>query len=155
MLGRLAKWLRLLGCDTLYARQETDHQIAARARAEGRVVLTRDQEMAKRKGIRSLLIHSDILEQQLREVAQAFDLSCQTSGPRCTQCNSRLEMACRDAARPHVPPFVYRTHSQFHYCPQCTRYFWAGSHWKHIQETLAQIGVEACGLTQGSTYERG
>ena len=65
MLGRLSRWLRLLGYDTLYASSMSDHQIVARARAEGRVVLTRDRDLAQRKGIRCLLIQSQALEDQV------------------------------------------------------------------------------------------
>ena len=68
MLGRLAKWLRLLGFDTLYAGRRSDHQIAALARAEGRIVLTRDREMTRRKGICCLYVDSQVLEEQLAQV---------------------------------------------------------------------------------------
>lgn len=139
MLGRLAKWLRLLGYDTVYAGQETDHQIAAQARAQSRIVLTRDRELARRRGIQCLLIDSEVLEQQLHEVVATYGLPVPGFTPRCPQCNALLESIDREVARPHVPPYVYQTHHHFHRCEPCSRYYWPGSHWQRIKETLTLI----------------
>ncbi len=145
MLGRLAKWLRLLGFDTCYADQLSDHQIAARARAEGRVVLTRDREMARRKGIRCLFINSQILEEQLEQVVAALGLPSPEAAPRCPQCNGQLAEVSRSEVRPHVSAYVWRTHHQFHHCQGCDKYYWPGSHWNRIQSTIAQVvGMREC-----------
>jgi uncharacterized protein with PIN domain len=139
MLGRLAKWLRLLGYDTAYAEEGSDHQIAARARAEGRILLTRDHALAQRKGISSLLVQSQVLEEQLKEVLAELGGPLPQSGPRCTHCNVTLAEATPDQVRAHVPTYVWRTHRQFHRCPSCGRIYWPGSHWRHVERTLAQI----------------
>jgi uncharacterized protein with PIN domain len=70
MLGTLAKWLRLLGYDTAYDNVASDAELARQARAEGRVLLTRDRELSKRRGLRTLLIESQVLEEQVREVQE-------------------------------------------------------------------------------------
>jgi uncharacterized protein with PIN domain len=144
MLGRLAKWLRLLGYDTFYAENLSDHQIVARARAEGRVVLTRDREMARRKGIHCLSIQSDLLEEQIREVALAFGMPSPEVQPRCALCNASLIDVSADQARSHVPMYVWQTHRVFRYCPHCDKYYWAGSQWQKIQSVIGRA-LGRCG----------
>jgi hypothetical protein len=144
MLGRLARWLRLMGYDTAYADGISDHQIAARARAECCVVLTRDQALARRKGIRCLFIHSQALEEQIREVVTAFGVP--RPEPRCSDCNVPLVELTPEQAAPHVPLYVLHTQHRFHRCPTCERYYWAGSHWSRIEERIARAlhgGTEA------------
>lgn len=147
MLGRLAKWLRLMGYDVLYASGFSDHQIAAHARAEQRVVLTRDHELIRRKGIRCLLIHSDSLEDQLGEVVTALGEPLADAEPRCPRCNALLVEATPDEARPHVPSYVLRTQRRFGYCPDCDKYYWAGSHWQHVRSIVERVQA------QGGTSE--
>ena len=150
MLGRLAKWLRLLGYDTLYAGDASDHQIVAMARAEGRAVLTRDVELARRKGIACLLIHSQVLEAQLAQVIAAYGPVVPRDGalvggefvpavPRCPACNGVLVTVPKEQARAHVPVYVWETHGRFHRCLGCDKLYWPGSHWERIQSTLARI----------------
>ena len=138
MLGRLARWLRLMGYDTAYANGISDHQIAARARAECRVVLTRDQALAQRKGIRCLFVHSQVLEEQIREVVTAFGAPAPRPESRCSECNVPLVELTSEQAAPYVPPYVLNTHHRFHRCPTCERYYWAGSHWSRIEERIAR-----------------
>jgi uncharacterized protein with PIN domain len=150
MLGRLAKWLRLLGFDTCYAGHSGDHQIAALARVEGRVVLTRDRELTRRKGIRCLLIDSQVLEEQLAQVIAVYGLASPGNGslacsgllpvvPRCPACNGALIEVPREQARVHVPVYVWETHRRFLRCLGCEKLYWPGSHWERIQSTLARI----------------
>ena len=142
MLGRLAKWLRLLGLDTLYAGRRTDHQIAALARAEERIVLTRDRELMRRRGIRCLYVDSQVLEEQLVQVLDALDLGspgARVGDPRCPQCNQALAPVTREEVRAHVPPYVWQTQRVFHRCAQCDKIYWPGTHWDRIQETIERI----------------
>jgi len=136
MLGRLAKWLRLIGYDTLYGAALSDHQIVSRARAEGRTVLTRDRGLAQRRGIQCLVIHSDALEDQITEVVAALGLPAAGVESRCPRCNAVLEEVSHDQARPHVPAHVLETHRHFRRCPNCARYYWRGSHWERIQQMI-------------------
>jgi uncharacterized protein with PIN domain len=136
MLGRLAHWLRLAGYDTIYARDWSDHQIVARARAEGRLVLTRDRGLARRRGIDCLLLDSQDLEGQLEEVRQALGPPPADLEPRCPTCNGMLREIAKDEVRERVPPYVYRTYERFRYCVHCDQLYWPGSHWKDVQSTL-------------------
>lgn len=128
MLGRLTKWLRLLGYDTAYENDVSDHELARRARAEGRVLLTRDRELAERQGLRTLFIRSEQLEAQVEEVRQALGPPPDPSLSRCSVCNASLEPVPRDEVVDRVPPYVLHTHSEFRRCTGCGRVYWAGSH---------------------------
>jgi uncharacterized protein with PIN domain len=139
MLGRLARWLRLIGYDTAYARDASDHQIAARARAEGRIVLTRDHELARRRGIRCLLIAHQDLEGQLEELRLALGPPPAGLSPRCPNCNAALRPLAEDEVRRRVPAYVYRKHERFRYCAQCDRVYWPGSHWDEVERTIDQL----------------
>lgn len=151
MLGRLAKWLRLLSFDTLYAGHADDHQIAALARAEGRVVLTRDRALARRKGIHCMFVDSQVLEEQLAQVMAAYGPAPQGDGsladrghlpaaPRCPVCNGTLIEVPRERARAHVPVYVWKTQRIFRRCLDCGKLYWPGTHWERIQATLDRIG---------------
>ena len=154
MLGTLAKWLRLLGYDTLFDPALDDHRLVRLARAGDRVLLTRDRELARRRGVRHLLIASESLEEQIRQVwaelglepfAQAGGARSETfahrrgRAPRCPVCNEVLQAIDVEAARPRVPPYVAETQQAFCLCPACRRIYWRGTHWQHMQQFLQEI----------------
>jgi uncharacterized protein with PIN domain len=136
MLGTLAKWLRLLGYDTAYDNTATDPQLARRARAEGRVLLTRDRELAGRRGLRALLIHSEVLEEQVREVQDALGPPPDPALSRCAVCNAALEPLSPEDVADRVPPYVLRTQTDFRRCPGCGRIYWPGTHVDEMREQM-------------------
>lgn len=138
MLGKLARWLRLLGYDTLYSDEE-DAVIAQRARSEDRVLLTRDRGLAERRGLKVILITSTVLDQQMAEVNTVIPIP--PGIPRCMSCNRLLQSISPEVARLHVPPYVAASHAEFHQCPECGRIFWSGTHWTNIRERLHRIGA--------------
>lgn len=133
MLGKLARWLRLLGYDTLYS-QEEDAAIAHHARAEDRILLTRDRGLAARRGLRVILITATSLETQLAQVHASVGIPPQA--PRCMGCNVPLEPIAATTARPHVPPYIAQTQDEFHQCPKCGKIVWPGTHWAAIEQRL-------------------
>ena len=139
MLGTLAKWLRILGYDTLFDPDLDDHQLVRLARAEGRVLLTRDRELARRRGVRTLLIASQDLEAQIAQVLSDLDLEPAPTLSRCLVCNEPLQPLDREAARQRVPPYVAQTQNAFKICPACQRVYWAGTHRRRMQERLDRI----------------
>jgi len=141
MLGRLATWLRILGYDTVYANTADDHALARQARAEGRILLTRDTQLVQRRGIRALLITSDELEEQIRQVLTEFGLKPQALLSRCPVCNTPLRPLPRERAQARVPPYVFQTQASFHECPTCERVYWPGSHWARIRQRLDALDV--------------
>jgi uncharacterized protein with PIN domain len=142
MLGRLAKWLRLLGYDTAYNNTATDLELAHRARAEGRVLLTRDRELAARRGLRTLLIQSQVLEEQVREVRNAVGPPPHPALSRCAVCNSVLEPVSPAGVADRVPPYVLRTQTEFHRCPGCGRIYWPGSHIQAMRGQMEKLTTQ-------------
>lgn len=132
MLGRLATWLRLLGYDTLYFADASDAELARRARVEQRVLLTRDVELTRRRGVRAILIESEQVEEQVRQVFHMLHLTAREAFSRCAVCNCVLEDISKDDARGKVPPYVFHTQDRFRQCPQCARVYWRGTHWARI-----------------------
>jgi uncharacterized protein len=139
MLGRLATWLRLLGYDTVSLPEADDAELARVARAEDRVLLTRDVELTRRRGIRPLLIESDRVEEQLRQVFRATGLTGQDAFSRCARCNTPLDRASKATVRGRVPPFVFQTQERFFCCPNCRRVYWRGTHWARIVAQIEDI----------------
>jgi len=139
MLGRLARWLRILGYDTVYDPQIHDNELVRRARAEGRWLLTRDHELAGRPGVQSLLVESEHLRTQIAQVRSRVGPSKAGLFSRCPVCNASLVEASAQDVRGRVPPFVLQSHSRFRCCPSCDRIYWPGSHWRRMRERLAQF----------------
>jgi len=139
MLGRLAKWLRLLGYDTAYDNAATDPELARRARAEGRVLLTRDRELSARRGLRTLLIQSEVLEEQVREVQDALGSPPHPPLSRCAECNAVLEPVSPAEVADRVPPYVLRTQTEFRRCSGCGRIYWPGSHIQAMRSRIEQF----------------
>ncbi len=139
MLGRLAKWLRILGFDTLYDPALDDYALLRLARAEGRVLLTGDRELAHRPGAQSLLIESTELEAQLRQVIVALHLHPDAAFSRCPVCNTPLETLERETVRDRVPAHVLKTYIEFRHCPHCDRVYWPGTHRARMLEMIARL----------------
>ena len=137
MLGRLAKRLRLLGFDVLYDPALVDNEILRISLEHDRVILTRDTGFAARPLARNhVLIDSDHVDDQVRQVLEAFSMP--PTGPltRCSACNAMLVPLTRDDARNIVPEHVYATNTVFFQCGQCGRVYWRGSHVRRWEERL-------------------
>lgn len=142
MLGRLAKWLRLLGYDAEYWRDGPDEALMVRAQAEGRLIVTRDTGLAGRRGVRALRIHAEDLEGQLTEACAALRGSPQPF-TRCGECNGPLLPLAHADARALAPPYVWHTQHEFRRCDRCGRVYWKGSHWPALHARLADhIGTQ-------------
>jgi uncharacterized protein with PIN domain len=140
MVGRLAKWLRALGYDTLYHRAGDDEALLATAAAEGRVLLTRDTHLPLASlPAGSLFIRSDRVEDQLREVLRAYALRPTSPGTRCLRCNTILVPVPREGVAGRVPEFVLTRYTAFRTCPACGRIYWPGTHRARMDEVLARL----------------
>jgi len=141
MLGKLCRWIRFLGFDSIYAGVEMkDAEIAKMAEREGRWLLTMDRELASR-GPRSLLIETQDLETQLVELFRRLRISATAihSGTRCGLCNGLLSVVEKDAVASKVPPHVLETVDRFRKCDGCGRIYWHGSHSEKIQRRLKRV----------------
>jgi uncharacterized protein with PIN domain len=143
MLGRLATWLRLLGYDTANLPEADDAELARVARAEDRVLITRDIELARRRGIRPLLIESDKVEEQLRQVFRESNLTAQHAFSRCARCNVPLDQASKATVQNDVPPYVFQSQERFLRCPHCRRVYWRGTHWARMLARIENLELPA------------
>lgn len=139
MLGSLARWLRIMGYDASYERDLPDAEILVRAMGAERILLTRDQELAARAAPASLLVESEDLDEQLRQVVQAFGLRADESMARCTVCNGELRGIPAEEAREKVPEGTFENNHEFYMCTRCGKIYWKGAHWKNIRERLGEL----------------
>ena len=140
MLGRLARWLRILGYDAEYFPGEDD-DLLRQARHEGRVLLTRDTRLLQRRPLPPhLFIESDHVMEQLRQVVATLGLD-PTAPPtrRCSCCNVVLEPRDRTQVTGMVPEFVWSRHEVFWACPRCHRIYWAGTHQRRMEEAIKTL----------------
>jgi len=132
MLGRLARYLRLLGYDVTYPDPCADAILVAMAQGEGRVLLTRDRGILERSGPaggnpRVVILRSQAAIEQVAQLASEGWLRS-PGPPRCADCNQALEEMSASEARHLVPPYTFAVHSHFMYCRGCNRVLWEGSH---------------------------
>ncbi len=141
MLGKLAKWLKILGFDTLYFSKIEDHELLAIAREQGRILLTRDTGLIeKAENVETLFLESEEWREQVRQVLKAFVLWEKVDPhTRCIDCNMRLKNLARKNAKNLVTPFVYKYADSFALCPGCGRVFWRGTHFKDMEFKIDEI----------------
>ncbi len=138
-LGRLAGYLRLAGFDTLYENHWPDEELARVADREGRIVLTRDRELLKRRRIEwGYWVRETRPCRQLAEVIRRFDLAPLVDPfSRCGRCNGSLEGVDAGAVARDLPPRTRRRQRVVHRCRGCGRLYWRGSHVFAIERLLA------------------
>jgi uncharacterized protein with PIN domain len=136
MLGKLAKWLRILGCDVAYDPDISDREIAERGRRERRVILTRDTLLIRKREVRDnhFLVYGDSYRDQLRQVVAHFAIDPEGGlFTRCVRCNEPLAEVDKLQVVGKVPPYVYETQESFGSCPRCGRIYWKATHWKEME----------------------
>lgn len=141
MLGKLARWLRILGYDVEYESSISDDDLIARAIHEHRVILTMDRKLTERESAKnSLLIRSPSYKEQLRQVITHFNIDYKSGiFTRCLVCNRLLVPIEKDKIKDKVPPYVYLTQDEFDICQQCQRIYWSGTHRVKMLKMLDEI----------------
>ncbi len=140
MLGRLARWLRLLGFDVVYRPDASDEQLIAIAESEERTLLTRDTRLLRDRRVNGYFVRSEHWEDQLREVIAEFRLHDLIQAfTRCPDCNVPLIAAEKASVRARVPEAVYQQHADFFICPHCTRLYWAGTHVERMRRKIEEL----------------
>ncbi len=137
-LGRLAAFLRLAGFDVLYDRASDDTELAETSVSTGRILLSRDQALLKRRIItHGYWVRSTDPARQLAEVAGRFDLG-QTARPftRCTVCNGATTLVRREDVADRVPPRTRQLHDDYRRCLECGRVYWKGTHYSRLKRLL-------------------
>ena len=140
-LGGLAHMLRMLGFDTLYDNHFQDDAIVAIAEQDGRIVLTRDRELLKRRAVtHGCYVHALKSEQQLREIVERLDLA-RSARPftLCLHCNAPLRPVDKASVLDRLPPRVQAHYERFSTCDGCGRIYWEGSHWRNMRRLLDEL----------------
>jgi uncharacterized protein len=140
-LGRLARLLRMMGFDSSYGNDLSDDEIVGAARAQRRIVLSRDRGLLKRRAVtHGYLVRSLNPREQLGEVVTRFDLAAQVHMfGRCMSCNEALVRVSRMSVLDRLPSAVAETCSEFSRCPRCGKAFWKGSHWDSMKKLAAEV----------------
>lgn len=142
MLGKLAKWLRLIGCDVEYFRLIDDRELVERALRTGRLILTRDTLLGKRRKARDnhFFVHHDNYRDQLREVIYHFGINpYENFLMRCLRCNEELVPVEKSSVEEKVPTYVYETQEEFETCPSCRGIYWGATHKDQMMRQLKDI----------------
>ena len=141
MLGKLAKWLKILGFDAQFFSKIEDDKLLAIAREEGRILLTRDTELIQRaKDIETLFLNSEEWPNQVQQVLDHFNLQ-EKANPhtRCIDCNVVLKNLLKKNAKNLVSAFVFEQAESFALCPNCGRVFWRGTHFKDMKAKIQEM----------------
>jgi len=140
MLGRLARWLRILGFDILYYQDISDASLLKIARQDNRFILTRDTHFLRIKNLKDyLLINSDNTFEQLVEIIRALGIKEFNPG-RCVKCNGVLiEVIEKKDVKGLVPEHVYMQFNKFLRCRDCGNIYWEGSHMKRFRGEVCEI----------------
>jgi uncharacterized protein len=134
-LARLAKWLRLLGYDTVIFTREAGRALLRQADAEGRTVLTRRRDMTERQFAGTLLLIKDVVVgHQLNNVIESFSLKIDREKMFgiCLECNEKLQFVAKKEVSDLVPPFVFANCNKYNQCPRCSKIYWMGTHARNV-----------------------
>ncbi|MBI5287286.1 MAG: Mut7-C RNAse domain-containing protein [Deltaproteobacteria bacterium] len=142
MLGKLARWMRMIGCDVEYFPKISDRELVERAYRSGRIILTRDTRLIQRRKARNnhCFVQGDSYKDQLRQVVKRFSIGPGTpSLTRCLLCNKLLLDIDKGSVEGKVPPYVYETQDSFKTCPACGRLYWGATHKDEMVRQLKEI----------------
>ena len=145
MLGRLARWLRILGYDTKYVTGENRFNSILESLHENRIILTRDRHLSANRAWKLLLIEHGHFAQQLLQLTRELGLAVSRKQlfSRCAACNTPIEPVVNKAdVRQLVPQYVYETAGDFSRCPACNRIYWHGTHRALLLADLEKAGIK-------------
>ena len=144
-VGKLARWLRMIGYDTLLFKEKDDKRMIQIALKEGRVILTKDTQIMKRRLItnsklKAIFIKHDDPKAQLQQTVKALNLDYHFRPfSLCLECNQTLMPRSNDKVQSLVPSYVFKTQKQYMECPSCHRIYWQGTHWQAMVKELENL----------------
>ncbi len=149
MLGRLARWLRLFGYDTLEIRRQEneDDVLLEMAENENRILVSRDRMLVRKaikKGIKAFTVQSSEIMEQIQEIRKEFDIKIEPEMDRCTLCNSNIRKAKPEEmelirAKEYVYPATLGSVTVFWLCDACGQVYWQGKHWDNIMGRIDKL----------------
>jgi len=140
MFGTFAKWLRICGFDTFYAKNDLkDSDVLEIAKKENRILITKDKELiynARREQIKLIEIQSDNLDVQIEKIFKNIKLEENSILTRCLICNTLLKKIDKKDVKNKVPSKVFQNHEEFLFCNNCNKIYWKGTHTKKMLEKI-------------------
>ncbi len=142
-LGRLVRWLRILGYDTSYFDSIDKRDLLITALREGRLIITRTSAFKDHHGLEMIYIESDKVEEQIKQVMAKLGLIIPQEAlfSRCVGCNQILENISKQEVEGKVSPYVFETVEQFKKCPDCKKIYWVGTHWNNVKKFADRLGI--------------
>ena len=143
MLGKLTRWLRMLGHDVEYSRSDDDRKLIEKAQCEKRILLTRDLKLYQQatvQGVDAVLVEAETQTEKLADLARRFDfnLEINVTVSRCPKCNTKIKPVSKGIIVDRVPKATSTYYNEFWQCPRCGQIYWQGAHWKRIEKTLKE-----------------
>jgi len=143
MLGKLTRWLRMLGQDVEYSTGSDDEHLIEAAKAEKRILLTRDlrlYQLAQKRGVDAFLVEGAANAEKLARLARRFGFSLEVdiAVSRCPKCNTRIRGVSKEEVLDRIPGATSAYYDEFWECSGCGQIYWQGSHWKKIEKTLKE-----------------
>ena len=140
-LGKLARYLRLLGFDCFYRNDFDDNEVAQAADGQNRIVLTRDRFLLRRKLIvYGYFVREVLPRRQISEVMRRYRLNDKIMPfSRCAQCNGELKVVAKHQVLDQLEPLTKLYYHEFKHCSSCGRIYWAGSHMKNTKQLINDI----------------
>ncbi len=139
-LGKLAKFLRLLGIDTLYFPHIEDDDLIQLAKDEERIILTRDRSLSQRKNVPVFYLEPKSTQEQLKVLIELYHLhEHPLSLSRCIVCNTPLQIIEKEKVIERLPEKVKKYFDYFEYCPTCDRIYWKGDHYRRMMKYLDKV----------------
>ncbi len=141
MLGRLSKWLRILGFDVLYYPDIEDRELVRLAREQERTILTRDTGLMKRRGLPGVIfVDKDDVFDQLVLLRERLGFDQAALSGRCAVCNGVIDVVHnKEEVRDLVPEYIYLNLHEFMRCRDCGRVYWEGSHHRDMMDKIRGI----------------
>jgi len=154
--GKLARWLRMMGYDTILFNGPDDGGMVKLALAQGRTVITRDTEFMKRRAVacgrvRALLVSGDDPVEQMRTAISSLKIDRgYRPFTRCLECNSKLLSRDKSEVAGSVPKRVHEFQEHYMQCPSCQRIYWRGTHWAAMNRMMDEFGSQSRPPGQGA-----
>jgi uncharacterized protein with PIN domain len=143
-LGKLAKYLRLMGIDTLFFPHIEDDELISIAKDEDRIILTRDRLLSQRKHAPVFFLTPTDTKSQLQLLIDHYKLKENTAFfSRCIVCNTPLQVIDKEKILESLPEKVKKHFDYYEYCPTCDRIYWQGDHYKHMMKFLTDVLKES------------
>jgi uncharacterized protein with PIN domain len=147
MLGKLTRWLRILGQDVIYSTEFNDTQLLETAKKEKRILLTKDLELYKRaitRGLNAYYIEGKSESKRLAELAKRYniELMIDLDKSHCPICNTKIQETPKEELADQIEKNTYKYYNNFWKCPKCGQIYWRGAHWKQINNTINEAEAQ-------------